>query len=75
MTMRTEVYPEITTPNDGKSKPIFPDECPKCLAVTVALALGHVNDCMCKYACGGTYTCKPQIQNHTNKWWGYCGMN
>lgn len=26
------------------------------------------------YACGGTYTYKPQIQTHTSKWWGSCGV-
>lgn len=25
------------------------------------------------FACGGYYTSKPQIQNHTDKWWGVCG--
>lgn len=67
-----KIYEEVTTPCDSKTKPKFPERCPVCSASTVDLdrtpGTGHI-----RYACGGDYTPKPQIQNHTDKWWGVCG--
>ncbi len=33
----------------------------------------HPNGWWASYACGGSYTPKPQIQNHTEYFWGSCG--
>jgi hypothetical protein len=65
------IYPEI-----GQSRypvlettPTFPDTCPVCgAAATVRGNRYHP----VSYACGGSYDDKPQIQNHTDKWWGVC---
>jgi hypothetical protein len=52
------------------SKPLtFPDVCPVCNAA--ATTDGDYRGR--KYACGGKYETKPQIQNHTEVWWGRCG--
>jgi len=70
-------YPELWRPNDGldRLKMKFPTECPVCNAVTFApkkLRAAGLVDNGPLYECGGQYTFKPQIQNHTNKWWGRC---
>jgi hypothetical protein len=55
--------------------PVFPDTCPVCGAATVPhpKAETHGRDYHpIAYACGGSYDHKPQIQNHTDKWWGTC---
>ncbi len=49
--------------------PTFPESCPVCGAAASA----HGNRYHpVTYACGAAYTDKPQIQNHTDKWWGAC---
>jgi hypothetical protein len=72
-----EVYPELIGYKCRGEKcppPTFPDACPTCGAAKVdhvdpghPLSLEKV-----RYACGGAYEPKPQIQNHTDKWWGKC---
>jgi len=69
--------------------PEFPDACPACGAErnddpetpvphpydrgeTVRIGNGGR---WATYACGGYYKRKPQIQNHTDYWWGKCGDN
>lgn len=59
------LYSEIHTRRYGT--PTFPDVCPCCGAVAT-----QKEDKKVHYACGGSYTPKPQIQNHTDKWWGQC---
>jgi hypothetical protein len=69
-------YPELALATHLDSKPDFPASCPSCDAPRVPTALqpehggGHYR--CCHYKCGGAYTYKPQIQNHTDKWWGVC---
>lgn len=67
-------YPEIYRPNKpGADPPEFPATCPVCgedRTFQVTKAPPYL--CRASYACGGTYTRKPQIQTHTNKWWGMC---
>jgi hypothetical protein len=63
-------YGELHKPIDA-GKPEFPETCPDCGAgikttETDRYMAGPV------YECEGQYTLKPQIQNHTNKWWGSC---
>jgi hypothetical protein len=50
--------------------PVFPDACPCCGAAKTAEDAWRRVD----YACGAAYTPKPQIQNHTDKWWGTCPL-
>jgi hypothetical protein len=62
------IYDELTTPFGGRL-PTFPEACPKCAAPATA----HGNRFHpVTYACGGAYDEKPQIQNHTDVWWGRC---
>lgn len=50
--------------------PKFPDECPACGSKALPDERpGWRRD----YECGGAYKCKPQIQNHTEVFWGKCG--
>jgi hypothetical protein len=67
------IYPEVTQAirhrEDPYPTPVFPDTCPRCGAV--ATARGNFFHPI-KYACGGSYEEKPQIQNHTDVWWGRC---
>ena len=71
----SKIYPELVGYKCRGSvvpPPQFPDACPKCGAPKTAedrLALVE----RCTYACGGGYSPKPQIQNHTDYWWGKCG--
>lgn len=48
--------------------PVFPDACPACQAPKTAEVAWR----RAEYACGASYSDKPQIQNHTDKWWGSC---
>ena len=67
------IYPEIAVANDGVEDPEFPQKCPVCDAdVDVELHSKHSFERKIVYECGGTYSLKPQIQNHTNKYWGNC---
>lgn len=71
------VYPEVAVArldpwgNPLRERPVpgFPAACPRCGAE--ATATGGYYDPVA-YACGGGYAIKPQIQNHTDKWWGAC---
>lgn len=49
--------------------PVFPDNCPACGAGVSSR--GNFFRPV-TYSCGAAYTEKPQIQNHTDKWWGSC---
>lgn len=53
--------------------PKIPPKCPVCNAKKIG---GKFSDryAKIKYACGGGYHPKPQIQNHTDYWWGTCGL-
>ena len=66
--MNRNIYPEVHVPCG--SEPKFPKACPVCGAKQA----GKVEEFGggVRYACGGAYTSKPQIQNHTDKWWGLC---
>lgn len=67
-------YDEIHIPNDRKSLPEFPKKCPVCGADTeTEVKSEKYYECSITYKCGGTYTHKEQLQNHTNKYWGECG--
>ena len=66
------IYPELwqaRRPEQGPT-PVFPEACPACSAPAVEHGKLHYHPVT--YACGGGYDEKPQIQNHTDKWWGYC---
>ena len=65
------IYPELVGDWVGGKKappPKFPDVCPGCGAEVIR----PVSRRTAVYACGGSYSPKPQIQNHTDKWWGHC---
>ncbi len=67
------ILPEIHTPRESVAATPFPLTCPSCgAALTSQQATGLVYKRTASYACGATYTSKPQIQNHTEKWWGTC---
>lgn len=67
-TTRT-ILPEIWHRFGDDDLPTFPDACPVCGAAATA----HGNRFHpVTYACGAAYDDKPQIQNHTDKWWGAC---
>ena len=70
--MNIKLYSEIWVSNDGKTKPVLPDTCPICGATKVEGNDGTAFRAWREYACGGCYTEKPQIQTHTNKYWGSC---
>jgi hypothetical protein len=65
----TEHYNELCKPINA-GMPDYPEVCPVCGSEVVD------SDCDGyhgpKYECGGQYKYKPQIQNHTSKWWGKC---
>ena len=69
--------PEIAMSHvDAETLPApFPEVCPRCgAAKTNELNGTNIADYRrtITYACGASYTHKPQIQNHTEKWWGTC---
>ena len=78
------VYPEIHRGRDvpdssgrvrktPKTPLAFPDTCPECGSLkTDEIVTGFSSDRGCHYECGGGYRRKPQIQNHTDVWWGSC---
>ena len=53
--------------------PEYPDSCPCCGAGIVKDERDQDHGPV--YGCGGQYTSKPQIQNHTDKWWGVCPIH
>lgn len=67
-----KVYDEIWRPHNGTPADL-PAYCPVCQATTVQREGVNTPWESRHYACGGAYKSKPQIQNHTNKWWGHCG--
>jgi hypothetical protein len=67
------IYPEIWVEVGSSEKPNFPDTCPACGAAAVADKPDEIYERHRIYSCGGTYSFKSQIQNHTDKWWGSCG--
>jgi hypothetical protein len=50
----------------------LPDKCPICNAIRLRLDSRGTPWEAADYKCGGMYKSKPQIQNHTDKWWGWC---
>ena len=65
-------YPEVHV--DSHQPANLPLVCPKCgCAVIDHTDIGKPWERIV-YACGGAYRSKPQIQNHTDKWWGHCGQ-
>ena len=62
------IYPEICV--DRGESPFLPESCPACGAEAEKRGNNTVT-----YACGGSYRPKPQIQNHTDKWWGSCKVD
>lgn len=54
---------------DGK--PHFPETCSVCGSKKVKECLDYYRS-SAEYECGAKYTEKPQIQNHTDVYWGVC---
>jgi hypothetical protein len=70
-------YPEIVgnkCRGENIEPPIFPDNCPICHAKKISENKDIYRE-SCKYKCGGEYKPKPQIQNHTDYYWGRCLYN
>lgn len=63
------IYPELNQAV-GNGKPNYPKTCPICGAGIAVYYADEYNGPT--YECGGQYQTKPQIQNHTDKWWGQC---
>lgn len=71
MNQYRHILPEVTQWRaDAQGLPEFPNDCPACGAHVVDRNTGWRTPIT--YACGASYTSKPQIQNHTDKWWGTC---
>ena len=65
------IYDEIACSRAWPTKmPTFPNVCPICKSKTVTDLENFFNGPI--YKCGGQYNSKPQIQTHTDKWWGKC---
>lgn len=63
------IYKEISL-SISNDIPEYPKTCPLC-----GVGIGKDNRDHFQgpvYKCGGQYSLKPQIQNHTDKWWGSC---
>lgn len=72
MTIQTS-YNELWKPADAPlTATLFPDKCP-CCGANIEEESDGFNGHL--YSCGGQYRMKPQIQNHTDKYWGYCPEN
>jgi len=70
MTEATYLMPGGGTETVGRQPmPTFPAACPACGAEGTP-STSYYDPV--SYACGAAYTMKPQIQNHTDKWWGTC---
>lgn len=52
--------------------PVFPPLCSCCRAKVLRDEYPGTRWVRREYQCGGTYEPKPQIQNHTEIWWGSC---
>lgn len=69
----TYIYPELIgyrSRNREVPPPEYPDTCPSCGAGTVNAQAEYLHGPL--YRCGGQYVIKPQIQNHTDYFWGTC---
>lgn len=70
----TAIYPEMSQSRHDHAPTAFPATCPCC--GSAASKINRDDTWAYKrgawYACGGAYTMKSQIQNHTDKWWGSC---
>jgi hypothetical protein len=55
--------------------PPFPNQCPICRAVRVGMTGDARDNDVALYECSGAYTSKPQIQTHTDYWWGSCPVD
>lgn len=74
LTPHGAVYPELSVRNEHPTPAIiFPNACPVCGASVEYGQDGGTGWALLRYKCGGQYSAKPQIQNHTLKWWGRCG--
>ena len=72
--LRSKCYPELIGNKSRGSEipPVdLPNICPVCGAEVSIKEDGEFAKRI--YACGGTYEMKPQIQNHTDYFWGTCG--
>lgn len=70
--MGATIYPELVgfMYRGNPIPPVaFPPKCPVCDSPLVQL-----EELSCTYTCGGGYSPKPQIQNHTDIWWGQCRL-
>lgn len=70
----TYVYPELVGYRSRDREvppPPVPDTCPICGANKLGAAAAAMF-VAASYACGGKYELKPQIQNHTDYYWGTC---
>lgn len=66
------VYPEVSVETCSNLPGSFPGRCPHCGAfVNDRQYVGQPWEEV-HYKCGGSYTSKPQIQNHHHVWWGRC---
>jgi hypothetical protein len=66
------VYEEIWVEKSSHRLADIPGRCPVCKALCIERdSVGQPWE-SAKYRCGGEYKSKPQIQNHTDKWWGSC---
>lgn len=80
------IYPELVghkVNGADAPPPTFPDACPCCGAAKTREGYtdykGEFHEGVFRwgtveYACGGSYSPKPQCQTHTDKWWGRCGL-
>lgn len=70
------ILPEIAMSRDEAQRTATPFRatCPACGAALVEEVNHPQVDYrrIAIYACGAAYNHKPQIQNHTEKWWGVC---
>ena len=69
MTKANTSYKELWV-SVGSGSPFFSETCPICGAIIREDNQDYYKGPI--YECGGQYTFKPQIQTHTDKWWGSC---
>jgi hypothetical protein len=68
------IYPELALRREDRNRGVlwsFPLACPACGAELLDQQ-DHSLRSFARYACGGAYEDKGQIQNHTDKMWGHC---
>lgn len=66
----SNIYSELHISIERTNEVQFPDKCPICGAKIKGVPADGINGPT--YDCGGQYRVKPQIQCHTQKWWGTC---